>query len=73
MSKMKTMYREDGSFYLENTGPINKDGSLRRSPKRTFLMEDVRANALGVMGLLKSLTQEQRKRVLEHSLKINKV
>jgi len=38
-----------------------------------FTMEDVRSYALGVMAVLKGLTQSQRERVLNHSIKINKV
>lgn len=73
MSKMKTIMREDGSYELVTSSPINKDGSLRKKPVRTFLMEDVRSNSLAVLGLLKGLTQEQRQRVLRHSIKINKI
>ena len=73
MSNMKTIMREDGSYELVNSSPINKDGSLRKKPVRTFLMEDVRSNSLAVLGLLKGLTQEQRQRVLRHSIKINKI
>ncbi len=73
MSKMKTIRREDGSVVLVSTSPTNKDGSFRKKPVRTFLMEDVRSNSLAVLGLLKGLTQEQRQRVLRHSIKINKI
>ena len=38
-----------------------------------FTMEDVRRYSLGVMAVLKGLPQSQRDRVLNHSIKVNKV
>ena len=38
-----------------------------------FTMEDVRSYALGVLAVIKGLTQSQRERVLNQSIKINKV
>lgn len=43
-----------------------------RKPKE-FKIEDVRREALSVLNLLRHLTSAQRRRVLEHSLKVNDV
>ena len=65
---------EDGTLILVNNSiKRNKDGSIRKTSKRTFLMDEVRSNSIAVLSILKGLTQEQRKRVLNHALKVNEV
>ena len=63
---------------LKNQGfdddTINKLFNVKNDPKpRTykFTQEQVKQNALKVMGLLDKLTQSERKRVLAHCNKIN--
>ena len=63
---------------LKNQGfdddTINKLFNIKNEPKpRTykFTQEQVKQNALKVMGLLDKLTQSERKRVLAHCNKIN--
>ena len=65
---------ENGTLVLVNTSiKRNKDGTIRKTPKRTFLMDEVRSNSIAILSILKGLTQEQRKRVLNHALKVNEV
>ena len=65
---------ENGTLVLVNTSiKRNKDGSIRKTSKRTFLMDEVRSHSIAILSILKGLTQEQRKRVLNHALKVNEV
>jgi hypothetical protein len=45
---------------------------LTRPRKTTFTKEDVRQHAIRVLNAIASLTQEQRRRVLEHASKVNR-
>jgi hypothetical protein len=45
---------------------------LSRPRKTSFTKEDVRSNALRVLHAIASLTRDQRRRVLEHAIRVNK-
>ena len=71
---LETQTNEDGKIVLVNTSiKRNKDGRIRKTTKRTFLMDEVRSHSIAVLSVLKGLTQEQRKRVLSHAMKVNEV
>lgn len=62
--------------------PINVDDlnpetrkrlGLTRSRKSEFKVEDVRREALAVLNLIRHLDSAQRKRVLQHAIKVNNV
>ena len=46
---------------------------LKTRRKATFSKEDVRRNAIKVLAAIAPLAQEQRRRVLEHALRLNRV
>jgi len=45
----------------------------RRRSERAFTKESVRSWAIKVLAEIADLTQEQRRRVLEHAIKLNRV
>jgi hypothetical protein len=46
---------------------------LRKSREQRFKREQLRSEALGVLAQIRHLTADQRRRVLEHALKVNDV
>jgi hypothetical protein len=46
---------------------------LRRSRQQTFKREELRREAIGVLDQIRHLTADQRRRVLEHAIKVNEV
>jgi hypothetical protein len=46
---------------------------LRRSRQQTFRREELRREALGVLAAIRHLTADQRRRVLEHAIKVNEL
>jgi hypothetical protein len=46
---------------------------IRRPRKTEFAKEAVRTHALRILAEVAGLTQEQRRRVLEHALKVNAI
>jgi hypothetical protein len=46
---------------------------LRGRTERAFTKESVRSWAIKVLAEIADLTQEQRRRVLEHAIKLNRV
>jgi len=46
---------------------------LRKSRQQSFKREQLRREALGVLAEIRHLTTDQRRRVLEHALKVNEV
>ena len=46
---------------------------LRRPRKQNFSKDSTRSWALKVLALMAELTQDQRRRVLEHALKVNRM
>lgn len=51
---------------------IRKKLGIRKPRKSQFTMNDVRSRSLEILAKMSDLTQEQRRRVLEHALKVNK-
>ena len=50
-----------------------KQLGIKKPRQHTFTKESVRSWALKVLAEMAGLTQEQRRRVLEHALKVNKL
>lgn len=50
---------------------IKRDHKLRAPREVRFTKDDVRGNAIRVLAAVSQLTQEQRKRVLLHAIKVN--
>jgi hypothetical protein len=46
---------------------------IPRSREQRFKREDLRREAIGVLAQIRHLTSDQRRRVLEHALKVNEV
>jgi hypothetical protein len=46
---------------------------LQKTRKRQFTAEQTRSSALRVLAAIADLQQDQRRRVLEHALKLNRV
>jgi len=46
---------------------------LRKSRQQTFTREQLRREAIGVLAQIRHLTADQRRRVLEHAVKVNDV
>jgi hypothetical protein len=46
---------------------------LRKSRQQSFKREELRREALAVLAEIRHLTADQRRRVLEHALKVNDV
>jgi len=46
---------------------------LRKTRQQTFKREQLRREAIGVLAQIQHLTAEQRRRVLEHAIKVNEV
>lgn len=46
---------------------------LKKTRGQTFTREEIRREALGVLAQVRHLTMDQRRRVLEHALKVNEV
>jgi hypothetical protein len=46
---------------------------IKRPRKSEFSKEAVRTNALRVLDVIANLTQDQRRRVLEHAVKVNAI
>ena len=46
---------------------------LKKTRRRQFTAEQTRAWSLRVLAQMAELTQDQRRRVLEHALKLNRV
>jgi hypothetical protein len=50
-----------------------KDLGIKLPKQTTFTKEDVRSWALKILAQMSSLSQEQRRRALEHALKVNRM
>ncbi len=46
---------------------------LRKTRQQTFKREELRREAIGVLAQIRHLTAEQRRRVLDHAIKVNEV
>ena len=46
---------------------------LRKSRQQSFKREELRREALGVLAGIRHLTADQRRRVLDHAIKVNEV
>jgi hypothetical protein len=46
---------------------------LRKPRQQTFTREQLRREAIGVLAQIRHLTADQRRRVLEHAVKVNDV
>jgi hypothetical protein len=46
---------------------------LRKTRQQTFKREEIRREAIGVLAQIRHLTAEQRRRVLDHAMKVNEV
>jgi hypothetical protein len=64
-----------GAVHVDDLPPeARKRLGVRRSRRQqTFKREQLRSEALGVLAVLKHLTADQRRRVLEHAIKVNEV
>ncbi len=67
------MTRRGGVHVDELPAAARKRLGLRRSRQQTFKREQLRSEALAVLAALKHLTADQRRRVLEHAIKVNEV
>lgn len=64
------------SIKLSDLSPdvAEKLGLVDKPPRNyVFSKEQVRQNAIRVMGVMDKLTQAERKRVLAHAIKLNEV
>ena len=52
---------------------LRRELGIRLPRKQSFTKESVRSWALKSLALMTGLTQDQRRRVLEHALKVNKL
>ncbi|HVT58945.1 MAG TPA: hypothetical protein VHR45_11135 [Thermoanaerobaculia bacterium] len=50
-----------------------KKFGLRKSRQQSFKREELRREAIAVLAQIRHLTTEQRRRVLQHALKVNEV
>jgi hypothetical protein len=50
-----------------------KELGIKMPRKTTFTKEDIRSWALKILAQMSCLTQEQRRRVMEHALKVNRM
>jgi hypothetical protein len=63
-----------GAVHVDDLPPeARKRLGIRRGRRQTFKREQLRSEALGVLASLKHLTADQRRRVLEHAIKVNEV
>lgn len=57
---------------LEDLSPSDRKRLKLRKPREvTFTKDDVRGNALKALGAITHLSQRERRRVLQHALKLN--
>ena len=60
------------AFKIEDLTPeLRKRLGVRRQRRSTFDKESVRRHALKCLAEIAELSQDQRKRVLQHALKVN--
>lgn len=52
---------------------IRKQLGIKAQRRQSFTKETVRSHALRCLASLAKLTQDQRRRVLEHALKVNRM
>jgi hypothetical protein len=52
---------------------LQRQLGIRKPRKHTFTKETVRAHAIRCLSAIADLTQDQRRRVLDHATKLNKI
>ena len=63
-----------GRLKLDDLPPAaQRKFGLKRPRQSKFSKESVRTNALKVLAEIASLTQDERRRVLEHAVKVNAI
>jgi hypothetical protein len=67
------MTRRPGVHVDELPAEARKRLGLRKSRQQSFKREELRRESLGVLAGIRHLTADQRRRVLEHALKVNDV
>jgi hypothetical protein len=70
---LKAPERRRGVHVDELPAAARKRLGLRRSRQQSFRREDLRREVLGVLAGIRHLSVDQRRRVLEHALKVNDV
>lgn len=63
-----------GAVHVDELPPeARKRLGLRTTRHQTFKREELRREAIGVLERIRHLTADQRRRVLEHAIKVNEV
>ena len=74
MGENSTKIEDMDQETAEKLGVLDQWKKANRKPRETkFSKEQVRSNSMRVLNVIANLTQRQRERVLNHSLKLNEL